>query len=198
MLIGIDFLCGHPHWRSNQSVNQSFVLVKYLSELLWNGLLYGKSADAFHLGRVIGPRDAICISAKMALFNPSLLLWLQLHAWEVADQLLLLKRDMETSYFAAQTMQSKIRFSFEELPPDTHVVSRIPSPSLHFHNLSTNFFLVTMYFMQWLLTHSLSSLQALRDSLLNHLHNLRSAPVPITRQVRRMLYLPANRSVSWT
>lgn len=148
MLIGIDFLCGHPHWRSNQSVNQSFVLVKYLSELLWNGLLYGKSADAFHLGRVIGPRDAICISAKMALFNPSLLLWLQLHAWEVADQLLLLKRDMETSYFAAQTMQSKIRFSFEELPPDTHVVSRIPSPSLHFHNLSTNFFLVTMYFMQ--------------------------------------------------
>ena len=148
MLIGIDFLCGHPHWRSNQSVNQSFVLVKYLSELLWNGLLYGKSADAFHLGRVIGPRDVICVSAKMALFNPSLLLWLQLHAWEVADQLLLLKRDMETSYFAAQTMQSKIRFSFEELPPDTHVVSRIPSPSLHFHNLSTNFFLVTMYFMQ--------------------------------------------------
>lgn len=151
MLIGIDLLCTNPHWRSNQSANHSFVLVKYfqdLSELLWNGLLYSKSADPFHLSRVIGPRDVICVSAKMALFNPSLLIWLQLHAWEVADQLLLLKRDMETSYFAAQTMQSKIRFSFEELPPDTHVVSRIPSPSLHFHNLSTNFFLVTMYFMQ--------------------------------------------------
>lgn len=33
MLIGID-LCTYPHWRSNQSTNQSFVLVKYLSELL--------------------------------------------------------------------------------------------------------------------------------------------------------------------
>jgi len=148
MLIGIDLLFTHPHWISNQSVNRSFVLVKYLSELLWNGLLYSKSEDPFHLGRVIGPRDVICVSAKMALFNPSLLLWLQLHAWEVADQLLLLKRDMETSYFASQTMQSKIRFSFEELPPDTHVVSRISSPSLHFHNLSTNFFQVTMFFMQ--------------------------------------------------
>ena len=49
-----------------------------------------------------------------------------MHAWEVADQLLLLKRDMETSYFAAQTMQSKVRFSFEELPSDTHVVSHFP------------------------------------------------------------------------
>ncbi len=48
---------------------------------------------------------------------------MQVHAWEVADQLLLLKRDIETSYFAAQTMHSKVRFSFEELPPDTHVVS---------------------------------------------------------------------------
>lgn len=43
--------------------------------------------------------------------------------WEIADQLLLLKRDVETSYFAAQTMQNKIRYSFDELPEDTHKVS---------------------------------------------------------------------------
>ena len=47
----------------------------------------------------------------------------QVHAWEIADQLLLLKRDMVTSHFAAQTMQNKVRFSFEELPQQTHVVN---------------------------------------------------------------------------
>lgn len=47
----------------------------------------------------------------------------QVHAWEVADQLLVLQRDIETSYFAAQTMQSKIRHCFAELPEDTHTVS---------------------------------------------------------------------------
>lgn len=46
------------------------------------------------------------------------------HAWEVADQLLLLKRDTETSYFGAQTMQTKIRLSFDELPPKTHLALR--------------------------------------------------------------------------
>lgn len=46
----------------------------------------------------------------------------QVHAWEIADQLLLLRRDVETSYFAAQTMQNKVRFSFEELPKDVHKV----------------------------------------------------------------------------
>ncbi|KAL5518065.1 hypothetical protein EMCRGX_G003737 [Ephydatia muelleri] len=44
------------------------------------------------------------------------------HAWEIADRLLLLKRDTETSYFAAQTMQTKIRLSFDELPSETHHV----------------------------------------------------------------------------
>lgn len=48
----------------------------------------------------------------------------QVHAWEVADQLLLMQGDMQASYFAAQTMQSKVRFSFNELPPETHVVCR--------------------------------------------------------------------------
>lgn len=48
---------------------------------------------------------------------------IQVYAWEIADQLLLLKRDIETSYFGAQTMQKKVRFSFDELPKDLHVVS---------------------------------------------------------------------------
>ncbi len=47
----------------------------------------------------------------------------QVHAWEVADQLLLLNRDIVTSQFAAQTMQSKVRYAFHELPPNTHTVS---------------------------------------------------------------------------
>ena len=49
----------------------------------------------------------------------------QVYAWEIADQLLLLKRDIETSYFGAQTMQNKVRFSFEELPKDLHMVSAL-------------------------------------------------------------------------
>ena len=32
----------------------------------------------------------------------------QVYAWEIADQLLLLNFDVESSYFAAQTMQSKV------------------------------------------------------------------------------------------
>ncbi|XP_064397245.1 transportin-3-like [Halichondria panicea] len=46
------------------------------------------------------------------------------HAWEVADQLLLLNRDIVTSQFAAQTMQSKVRYAFHELPPNTHTALR--------------------------------------------------------------------------
>lgn len=30
---------------------------------------------------------------------------------------------METSYFAAQTMQNKVRYSFDELPENVHKVS---------------------------------------------------------------------------
>ena len=45
-----------------------------------------------------------------------------MYAWTVADDLLLLKRDVETSYFAAQTMKNKVRFSFDELPVETHTV----------------------------------------------------------------------------
>ncbi|XP_078481112.1 transportin-3-like [Ciona intestinalis] len=41
-------------------------------------------------------------------------------AWETADQLLQLKNEVESTYFAAQTMRTKILFSFRELPPETH------------------------------------------------------------------------------
>ncbi|CAH0560696.1 unnamed protein product [Brassicogethes aeneus] len=42
------------------------------------------------------------------------------HAWTVADELLHHKRDLESCYFAAQTMRSKIQQSFHELPPEAH------------------------------------------------------------------------------
>ena len=124
---------------------------------------------------------------------------IQVHAWEVADQLLLLKRDIETSYFAAQTMQSKVRFSFEELPPDTHVVSkqwtvrvdpRAQALFVRVMCLKTNVFSNPdgMPGSLWWQKHFISnggypSSQALRDSILNHLQNLCDAPTPIIRQV---------------
>ncbi|XP_043242941.1 transportin-3-like isoform X1 [Amphibalanus amphitrite] len=51
--------------------------------------------------------------------------WLQelqqsIVAWKVADQLLHDKRDLESCYFAAQTMRTKIQYSFHELPPEAH------------------------------------------------------------------------------
>ena len=48
----------------------------------------------------------------------------QVHAWEIADQLLRLKRDVPTSTFAAHTMRGKIQFSFSELPVATHQALR--------------------------------------------------------------------------
>lgn len=45
-------------------------------------------------------------------------------AWEVSDQLLQLQRDVESCYFAAQTMKMKIQTSFFELPPETHAALR--------------------------------------------------------------------------
>lgn len=48
----------------------------------------------------------------------------QMYAWEMADQLLQLKQDVESCYFAAQTMKMKIQTSFFELPPETHIALR--------------------------------------------------------------------------
>ncbi|XP_031340028.1 transportin-3-like isoform X1 [Photinus pyralis] len=46
------------------------------------------------------------------------------HAWTIADELLHLKRDLESCYFAAQTMRTKIQQCFYELPVDAHVSLR--------------------------------------------------------------------------
>src|SRR6266487_1434953 len=43
-----------------------------------------------------------------------------LYAWRVADQLLLARFDVESCYFAAQTLRTKIQTSFHELPPESY------------------------------------------------------------------------------
>lgn len=55
--------------------------------------------------------------------------WLQalqrsVYSWKVADEMLREKRDLESCYFAAQTMRSKIQYSFLELPQEAHVSLR--------------------------------------------------------------------------
>lgn len=47
-----------------------------------------------------------------------------LHAWEISNELLRVKRDLESCYFAAQTMRSKIQECFHELPAEMHETLR--------------------------------------------------------------------------
>nr|XP_034984517.1 transportin-3 [Zootoca vivipara] len=66
-------------------------------------------------------------------------LWLgelqrSVHAWEISDQLLQIRQDVESCYFAAQTMKMKIQTSFYELPTDSHVSLR-DSLLTHIQNL---------------------------------------------------------------
>ncbi|KAK3585736.1 hypothetical protein CHS0354_020305 [Potamilus streckersoni] len=42
------------------------------------------------------------------------------NAWQIADQLLRLNQSIESCYFAAQTMRTKIQYAFHELPPAVH------------------------------------------------------------------------------
>lgn len=42
------------------------------------------------------------------------------HAWKISDELLHRKADVESCYFAAQTMRTKIQTDFAELPPEAH------------------------------------------------------------------------------
>lgn len=44
----------------------------------------------------------------------------QVYSWKVADEMLHQKRDLESCYFAAQTMRTKIQLSFHELPTEAH------------------------------------------------------------------------------
>ena len=99
-----------------------------------------------------------------------------MHAWELADHLLLLKKDLPTSMFAAQTMRAKIQFSFDELPESTHVVSN-------------NKIVMVLYL-------AVTS-QALRDSLFNHLTTLATADITITRQLALALTDLALQMMSW-
>lgn len=59
---------------------------------------------------------------------------LQVHAWEISDQLLQIRQDVESCYFAAQTMKMKIQTSFYELPTDSHASLR-DSLLSHIQNL---------------------------------------------------------------
>uniref|UniRef100_A0A8C0XUR5 Transportin-3 n=1 Tax=Castor canadensis TaxID=51338 RepID=A0A8C0XUR5_CASCN len=56
------------------------------------------------------------------------------HAWEISDQLLQIRQDVESCYFAAQTMKMKIQTSFYELPTDSHASLR-DSLLTHIQNL---------------------------------------------------------------
>lgn len=54
------------------------------------------------------------------MFMIPLSIFFQVHAWTIADELLHHKRDLESCYFAAQTMRTKIQQSFHELPPEVY------------------------------------------------------------------------------
>ncbi|XP_021198005.2 transportin-3 [Helicoverpa armigera] len=56
-------------------------------------------------------------------------LWLgdmqkSIHSWKIADELLQQKKDINSCYFAAQTMRSKVQHSLSELPPEALVSLR--------------------------------------------------------------------------
>lgn len=48
------------------------------------------------------------------------LTWLLSQSWQVADDMLHQKVDIESCYIAAQTMRNKIQNSFHELPKESH------------------------------------------------------------------------------
>jgi len=47
------------------------------------------------------------------------LIW-QVYAWKIADAMLHEKKDLESCYFAAQTMRTKVQLNFNELPKESH------------------------------------------------------------------------------
>lgn len=49
---------------------------------------------------------------------------MQVYSWKVADEILQEKRNLESCYFAAQTMRSKVQQSFHELPLESHISLR--------------------------------------------------------------------------
>lgn len=77
---------------------------------------------------------------------------LQVYAWKIADEMLHQQHDVESCYFAAQTMRTKIQLSFHELPAEAHTSLR---DSLLEHiarvNENTNNVIVTQVNYLWLL-----------------------------------------------
>ncbi|XP_014219143.1 transportin-3 isoform X1 [Copidosoma floridanum] len=45
-------------------------------------------------------------------------------AWKISDEMLQQKKDMQSCFFAAQTMRSKIQHCFQELPAESHISLR--------------------------------------------------------------------------
>ncbi|KAK3701544.1 hypothetical protein QZH41_020530, partial [Actinostola sp. cb2023] len=93
-----------------------------------------------------------------------------MHAWEVADQLLMLNVNVETTYFAAQTMRTK-------------VINRIQSYHL------------VQYCISELQHHQY---QSLKDSIINHLSNLHSVSQAIVTQLCLALADLAVQMPQWT
>lgn len=56
------------------------------------------------------------LSLNVIKVDTNIVLLFQIYAWETSDKLLLQKSDLNSCYFAAQTMRSKIQNSFHELP----------------------------------------------------------------------------------
>lgn len=83
------------------------------------------------------------------VFEFILSVYLQVYAWKIADEMLHQKRDVQSCYFAAQTMRTKIQLSFHELPPEAHTSLR---DSLMDHilqiNEHTNSAIVTQVFIR--------------------------------------------------
>lgn len=71
---------------------------------------------------------------RKVVFKSFCLICFQVHAWEISDQLLQIRQDVESCYFAAQTMKMKIQTSFYELPTDSHASLR-DSLLTHIQNL---------------------------------------------------------------
>lgn len=51
-------------------------------------------------------------------------LYFKVYAWKIADDMLREKRSLESCYFAAQTLRTKIQYSFQELTPEVHISLR--------------------------------------------------------------------------
>ena len=80
------------------------------------------------LDQVLQQLAALYVSSDVNLKGPASK-WLEelqrsVHAWEISNQLLRLRQDNVSCYFAASTMKTKILSSFHELPAENHPMLR--------------------------------------------------------------------------